>query len=330
MGESEAAALLARLHAAQNDFYGGGGDAALREVLSPEISWHVPGDNAIAGHYEGIEAVLAYFAGRRDLAGRTFRMRPRDLLTGHGAWVASLTDGEAVLGGRQVAWSTVGLYRLSGGRVAECRLLPLDPETFDAVWADPAERRADVPATPVGAEAAPATSAMSRATLAAGYDVASPTGTPGDATAAGSGRTPSSPETGSRASSVSAFRVRPRHCDAQGMVYAGRYHEFFEDAFLDWLDEHAGGYARLRAEGVDMVIVSSACDHRRPARLGDPLTVEAGPERTGRTSLTMAFTVRDPGGPVAEGRITYVAVGSGGVKTGLPGALASRTEDRGR
>lgn len=288
MGEDEAAALLARLHAAQNDFYGGGGDAALREVLSPDISWHVPGDNAIAGHYEGIEAVLAYFAGRRDLAGRTFRMRPRDLLTGRGEWVASLIDGEAVLGGRRVRWSTVGLYRLSDGRVAECRLLPLDPEAFDAVWAGPA--------APVGAEATP-----DGATIAP-------------------------------ASAVSAFRVRPRHCDAQGMVYAGRYHEFFEDAFLDWLDEHAGGYARLRDEGADMVIVASACDHRSPARLGDPLTVEARPERAGRTSLTMAFTVRGPAGPVAEGRITYVAVGREGAAIGLPGALAAvvRAEDRGR
>jgi hypothetical protein len=39
--ETEAAELLARLHAAQNDFYAGGGDAALRAVLSPDISWHI-------------------------------------------------------------------------------------------------------------------------------------------------------------------------------------------------------------------------------------------------------------------------------------------------
>jgi YbgC/YbaW family acyl-CoA thioester hydrolase len=304
VGEDEAAALLARLHAAQNDFYGGGGDAALREVLSPDISWHVPGDNAIAGHHKGIEAVLAYFAARRDLAGRTFRMHPRDLLTGRGEWVASLTDGEAVLGGRRVGWSTVGLYRLSGGRVAECRLLPLDPAAFDAVWAGPGPRAvpgdgraATPPAAPTGSEAA----------------------SPAGPTASASGPGPGQEAT---ASVVSEFRVRPRHCDAQGMVYAGRYHEFFEDAFLDWLDEHAGGYASLRDEGVDMVIVSSACDHTRPARLGDPLTVEARPERAGRTSLTMAFTVRGAAGRVAEGRITYVAVGPGGAATGLPEALA--------
>jgi hypothetical protein len=34
--------------------------------------------------------------------------------------------------------------------------------------------------------------------------------------------------------STSRVPVRPRHCDAQSMVHAARYHEFFEDSFLDW------------------------------------------------------------------------------------------------
>jgi YbgC/YbaW family acyl-CoA thioester hydrolase len=259
---ADAAALLGRLHAAQNTFYGGGDDALLRAVLSPGVSWHVPGRNAIAGDYHGLDEVLGYFARRRDLAGRTFRLRPRDLLTGRSDWVAALTDGQAVIGGREVGWSTVGLYRVEDRRIAECRLLPFDPEAFDAVWAPPPPR-------------------------------------------------------------ASLVRVRPRHCDAQGMVYAGRYQEFFEDAFLDWLEDHAGGYARLRRDGADLVVVASGCEHRRPARLGEDLRVETRPERVGRTSLTMAFTVTGPGGEVAAGRVTYVAVGEGGVGVPLPGSLAT-------
>jgi hypothetical protein len=56
------------------------------------------------------------------------------VLTGEGDHVAVLTDGTATVGGRQRRWSTVGLYRLRGGRVAACWLLPLDPAEFDAVW----------------------------------------------------------------------------------------------------------------------------------------------------------------------------------------------------
>jgi ketosteroid isomerase-like protein len=128
-----ALALLARLHEAQGSFYAGGSDAPLRAVLADDVVWHVPGANAIAGVYEGVEAVLAYMRGRRELAARTFRMHPGDVMVGDDH-VAVLTDGTAVIDGAERSWSTVGLYRFTGDLVAECWLLPLDPDAFDAVW----------------------------------------------------------------------------------------------------------------------------------------------------------------------------------------------------
>jgi hypothetical protein len=53
----ENASLLARLHQAQGQLYAGGDDTVVREVLEPNIVWHVPGDNAIAGDYHGIAEV---------------------------------------------------------------------------------------------------------------------------------------------------------------------------------------------------------------------------------------------------------------------------------
>ena len=112
--------------------------------------------------------------------------------------------------------------------------------------------------------------------------------------------------------STSRLRVRPRHCDAQAMVHAARYYEFFEDAFLDWLDEHAGGYRHLRERtGVDMVIVSSGCEYRAPARLDDDLTLDCRAEEVGRTSLTLRCTVRRGDEVLAVGRTTYVCVRAG-------------------
>jgi ketosteroid isomerase-like protein len=129
-----ALALLDRLHEAQGSFYAGGPDGPLRALLADDVVWRVPGDNAIAGDYFGADAVMAYFARRRDLAARTFRMHPGDVLVGEGDHVAVLTDGVAVLGGEERSWSTVGLYRFAGDRVAACWLLPLDLVAFDAVW----------------------------------------------------------------------------------------------------------------------------------------------------------------------------------------------------
>jgi ketosteroid isomerase-like protein len=123
-----------RFHRAQGGFYAGGAADDLRALLTDDVRWVVPGANPIAGRYEGVPAVMAYFARRRDLAARSFRMHPRDVLVGDGSRVAVLTDGLAVLGGREWRWSTVGLYDFRGERVARCWLLPLDQQQFDAAW----------------------------------------------------------------------------------------------------------------------------------------------------------------------------------------------------
>lgn len=105
-------------------------------------------------------------------------------------------------------------------------------------------------------------------------------------------------------------------------MHASRYYEFFEDAIVDWLDEHVGGYRRLReVDGVDLVIVAGGCEYQRPARLDDELTIETRVERAGRTSLTMCCTVRRDSEVLAVGRTTYVCVRDGAA-TPLPAVLA--------
>jgi ketosteroid isomerase-like protein len=126
--------VLTRLHVAQAAFYAGEDDSAVRDVLTEDIVWHVPGDNAIAGDYHGIDEVLDYFTRRRDLASGSFRMHPRDILTGSGDEVAALTNGTATIDGVEHSWSTVGLYRIRDDRISACWLLPLDPAVFDAIW----------------------------------------------------------------------------------------------------------------------------------------------------------------------------------------------------
>jgi ketosteroid isomerase-like protein len=128
---------LGRLHAAQGAFYAGGPAAPLRALLTSDVVWRVPGDNQIAGVYTGIDAVMEYFARRRDIASGTFKMHPGEVLVGDREHAAVLTDGTAVLHGAEHRWSTLGLYRFRGDRIAACWLFPLDPEQFDRIWTDP-------------------------------------------------------------------------------------------------------------------------------------------------------------------------------------------------
>jgi ketosteroid isomerase-like protein len=134
MDRDIAVAMLDQLHAAQNEFYGGGGDALLRHLLASGIAWTVPGKNSIFGVYRGTEAVFDYFRRRRDLAAGSFRMTRRDVLAGEGDRIAALTDGAATIDGMEHRWSTVGLYEVVDKRITACWLLPLNPTQFDAIW----------------------------------------------------------------------------------------------------------------------------------------------------------------------------------------------------
>jgi uncharacterized protein len=129
----DALGLLDRMHAALGAFYSGGESDPVRELLTADVEWHVPGHNPIAGDYYGVEAVLAYFAKRRDLASATLRMHPREALVGEGH-VGVITDGSAMIAGSERHWTTLGLYRIRDSRVAACWLLPLDAAEFDSIW----------------------------------------------------------------------------------------------------------------------------------------------------------------------------------------------------
>jgi hypothetical protein len=132
---SRAITLLDSLHEAQNEYYAGGSDVALRRVLAPEIQWTIPGQNRIAGTYRGIDEVFGYFARRRDLAGGTFRLHRRDILVGETNRIAALTDGTATIHGVDRRWSTVGLYDVDDhDRIGACWLLALDQHAFDEIW----------------------------------------------------------------------------------------------------------------------------------------------------------------------------------------------------
>src|SRR5438128_12159536 len=134
MDPQHAKAILGRLHRAQNALYSGDDMKRVEALLTEDIEWHVPGKNAIAGDYTGIAAVTDYFRRRRELAGSSLTLHPGEMLIGEGAHVAVLTDGSATLNGVNRRWSTVGLYRLQGERIAACWLLALDQEAFDEAW----------------------------------------------------------------------------------------------------------------------------------------------------------------------------------------------------
>jgi ketosteroid isomerase-like protein len=125
--------LVAELHRRQAEMYGGGPIEPVAELLAEDIVWRVPGSSPIAGEHRGVDAVLAYFVKRRELAGATMRMHPGEILADEEA-VVQLVDGTARIDDEEVRWRTVGVYRVGGGRIREAWLVPLDLELFDGIW----------------------------------------------------------------------------------------------------------------------------------------------------------------------------------------------------
>jgi 2'-5' RNA ligase len=133
-GAADPLSVVRRFHAEQALVNAGSGDVGgVRDLLAEDVVWHVPGASAIAGEHRGVEAVLAYMDARRRIMDGTFRV------TVHGAAVIAgrvlqLAGGAAVRDGREVTWETVGVFRVAGGRIAECWLVPFDQAAFDAIW----------------------------------------------------------------------------------------------------------------------------------------------------------------------------------------------------
>jgi ketosteroid isomerase-like protein len=127
------ASLVAELHRRQAEMYAGGPVEPVAELLAESIVWRVPGSSPIAGEHRGVEAVLEYFDKRRALASATMKMHPREVLADEEA-VVQLVDGTARIGGEEVGWRTVGVYRVEAGRIHEVWLVPLDLDRFDAIW----------------------------------------------------------------------------------------------------------------------------------------------------------------------------------------------------
>jgi 2'-5' RNA ligase len=125
--------VVHRFYAEQGRMYAGGDLAVMRDLLARDVVWHVPGESAIAGEHRGVDAVLAYMDARRRMMDYSFKV------TVHGAAmiagrVVQLAGGRAVRDGTEVEWETVGVFRVAGGQIAECWLIPFDQAAFDRIW----------------------------------------------------------------------------------------------------------------------------------------------------------------------------------------------------
>ena len=116
------------------DAFAKGDLAALRELMTEDVVWHVPGRTSLAGDYHGIDDVLVFFVRVMEVTAGSFRAEPLTLLADddYGAAHVRIT---AHRGDRHLDVMNVQVSRLRDGRVAEFWDTTTDPDATEAFYA---------------------------------------------------------------------------------------------------------------------------------------------------------------------------------------------------
>ncbi len=117
------------------------------------------------------------------------------------------------------------------------------------------------------------------------------------------------------------FRVAFHQCDPLGVVWHGRYFEFFEVARSALMATVGLDVPDLRALGFQMYVTEVNCRYMLPLALGDALRVSAWFSAV-TPLIRVAYDVRDPAGQRWYSRATTVLA-----TTDRNGCLIPRTPD---
>jgi acyl-CoA thioester hydrolase len=96
-------------------------------------------------------------------------------------------------------------------------------------------------------------------------------------------------------------RVRFAETDAQGVAHNSNYFVWFEVARIDYLERHAGGYQRLRDQGIESLVLESHARFLAPAAFDDVLVVNARCLDVRGARFRFEYAVTRDGATIADG-----------------------------
>ena len=118
--------------------------------------------------------------------------------------------------------------------------------------------------------------------------------------------------------------VRYAECDQQGIVFNAHYLAYADEAVTYLLEQYGTAYDAILQRGLDTSVVASELQWSSPARWGDVVEVDGAVERIGRTSFTIALTIRVGERDCCRVRTTYVLVDADRAPTPVPDDLRER------
>jgi acyl-CoA thioester hydrolase len=120
------------------------------------------------------------------------------------------------------------------------------------------------------------------------------------------------------------LRVRYEETDRMGVVYHGKYFEYFEVGRTEWLRARGLTYRKIEESGVGLVVVEVGARYKAPAHYDDMLTVRTTLTEIGRASVSFSYEVVREGEVLVEGETKLVSVRGGKVARLPPELMALR------
>jgi acyl-CoA thioester hydrolase len=105
-------------------------------------------------------------------------------------------------------------------------------------------------------------------------------------------------------------RVRFAETDAQGIAHNSNYLVWFEIARVAYLDKFAGGYPKLRAQGIEAFVLESHVRYIQPARFDDRLHVHTRCGDLRGARFRYDYAIERDGAVVADGWTAHATVDS--------------------
>jgi acyl-CoA thioester hydrolase len=96
-------------------------------------------------------------------------------------------------------------------------------------------------------------------------------------------------------------RVRFAETDAQGVAHHSNFLVWFEVARVEFLETFAGGYQRLRDEGLESLLTEAHVRYVSPARFADRLLVHARVLDVRGARFRFEYAVEREGEVIADG-----------------------------
>ena len=104
------------------------------------------------------------------------------------------------------------------------------------------------------------------------------------------------------------IRVRFAETDAQGIAHNSSYFVWFEVARVEYLEEFAHGYQRLRDEGIEALVLESHARYIEPAVFDDRLLVHARCVDVRGARFRYEYVVERAGKTIADGWTAHATV----------------------